>query len=67
MENSRHFNKEIRTGRHCAFMMHVHLVFVTKYRKNIFNQTILEDIEVIFNHVCEKFEAELNSNRTKPA
>ncbi len=33
-------------------MMHVHLVFVTKYRKNIFNQ-------VIFDDMCGKFEAEL--------
>ncbi|MGW6259186.1 IS200/IS605 family transposase, partial [Streptomyces sp. NPDC055085] len=24
--------RKIRTGRHCAFVMHVHLVFVTKFR-----------------------------------
>ena len=33
-------SSEIRTGRHCVFMMHAHLVFVTKYRKKVFtNET----------------------------
>lgn len=59
MGNSRRINTEIRSGRHCTFMMHVHLVFVTKYRKNIFNQVILDDMKAIFEHVCGKFEAEL--------
>ncbi|MBE5048867.1 IS200/IS605 family transposase, partial [Alistipes onderdonkii] len=27
----------IRTGRHCVFEMHAHLVFVTKYRGRVFN------------------------------
>ncbi|NHZ67328.1 IS200/IS605 family transposase, partial [Massilia sp. CCM 8694] len=26
-----HYN-EIRHGRHCVFLMHLHLVFATKYR-----------------------------------
>ena len=32
-------NKEtdIRRGRHCVFLMHVHLVFVTRYRRQIFD------------------------------
>ncbi|MEU3618971.1 transposase [Streptomyces sp. NPDC006872] len=29
--------QKIRTGRHCAFVMHVHLVFVTKFRHRVFN------------------------------
>ncbi|MDQ0760487.1 hypothetical protein [Streptomyces canus] len=28
--------QKIRTGRHCAFVMHVHLVFVTKFRHKVF-------------------------------
>ena len=39
--------------------MHVHLVFVTKYRKNIFTKKILEDLKVIFGSVCLDFEASL--------
>ncbi|MDH5665673.1 MAG: IS200/IS605 family transposase [Nitrosopumilus sp.] len=52
---------DIRTGRHCVFNMHVHLVFVTKYRKNIFTSTILADMKNLFGDVCESFEAELIS------
>ena len=50
---------EIRTGRHCVFMMHVHLVFVTKYRRGVFTKEILDDLHRIFAKVCTDFEAEL--------
>ncbi len=40
-------------------MMHVHLVFVTKYRRNVFTQEILNDLRLIFAGVCTDFEAEL--------
>lgn len=39
--------------------MHVHLVFVTKYRKNIFSKQILEDLRSIFTSVCSDFQANL--------
>lgn len=50
---------EIRHGRHCVFMLHVHLVFVTKYRKNVLNSIYLSELKNIFSSVCESFEAEL--------
>lgn len=50
---------ELRHGRHCVFMMHVHLVFVTKYRRNVFTGNILNDLGDIFASVCADFEAEL--------
>jgi putative transposase len=50
---------EIRSGRHCVFNMHVHLVFVTKYRRGVFSQAILEDLKNIFTSVCKDFAAEL--------
>lgn len=50
---------DIRHGRHCVFNMHVHLVFVTKYRKCVFSQAALEDMHSIFMEVCKDFEAEL--------
>lgn len=49
----------IRTGRHCVFNMHVHLVFVPKYRKKVFDQDALRALEQIFTHVLNQFEAEL--------
>ncbi len=39
--------------------MHVHLVFVTKYRRGVFNDEMLTRCEEIMNNVCEDFEAEL--------
>lgn len=50
---------EIRTGRHCVFLMHVHLVFVTKYKRKVFTKQILDDLHSIFSGVCRSFEAEL--------
>jgi putative transposase len=48
-----------RTGRHCKFAMHVHLVFVAKYRRKVFTEASLADLRSIFTSVCEDFEAEL--------
>lgn len=50
---------ELRRGRTCVFLMHVHLVFVTKYRRKIFTKQILECLRTIFTSVCKDFEAEL--------
>jgi len=37
----------------------VHLVFVTKYRKNIFNEEHLKTLRTIFEKICKDFDAEL--------
>ena len=52
-------NHEIRQGRHCVFLMHVHLVFVTKYRREVFTKAIIDELHPIFAAVCKDFEAEL--------
>lgn len=52
-------NQQIRSGRHCVFNMHVHLVFVTKYRKDVFTKPMLDAMEGMFKKVCLDFEAEL--------
>ena len=53
-----HYN-DIRHGRHCVFNMHVHLVFVTKYRRGVFTKTILDEMRVIFANTCADLGAEL--------
>jgi putative transposase len=50
---------DLRRGRSCVFLLHVHLVFVTKYRRCVFTKTILEDLRGIFYGVCQDFEAAL--------
>ncbi len=51
--------QDLRTGRHCVFMIHAHLVFVTKYRGRIFNTEHLDSLETLFRRVCADFESEL--------
>jgi putative transposase len=39
--------------------MHIHLVFVAKYRRKVFDKDAIERLRHIFAQVCEGFEAEL--------
>lgn len=50
---------EIRTGRHCVFLLHAHLVFVAKYRRTVFTQAHFATMREVFTKVCNDFEVEL--------
>jgi putative transposase len=50
---------DIRTGRHCVFNLHVHLVFVTKYRRKVFQVDTLDTLREIFQKVCCDFDSTL--------
>lgn len=52
-------SNDLRRGRHVVFNLHVHLVFVTKYRQKVFTKEILDDMRGIFESVCTDFEAQL--------
>jgi len=39
--------------------MHVHLVFVTKYRRNVLDRDAIDELRGIFTKVCLDFGAEL--------
>ena len=52
-------NHDIRRSRHVVFLMHVHLVFVTKYRRGVFTKNILQDLRAVFTQVCADFESQL--------
>ena len=56
---SMEIESDLRHGRHCVFKMHVHLVFVTKYRRNVFTKEVLDDLKIFFEKVCLDFESEL--------
>lgn len=53
-------SNDLRRGRTCIFLMHVHLVFVTKYRRKVFTKRILQELQEIFTDVCIDFGAELS-------
>ena len=52
-------NNDMRHGRHCVFKMHVHLVFVTKYRRKVFDGDAIERLRRMFGRVCADFGATL--------
>ena len=49
----------LRRGRTCVFQMHVHLLLVTKYLRNVFKKPVLQYLKKIFSNVCSDFESEL--------
>jgi putative transposase len=49
----------IRPGRHCVSVLHAHLVFVTRYRHQVFTARHLERPEEIMRDVCADFETGL--------
>ena len=50
---------ELRHGRTCVFQMHVHLVFVTKYRRKVFTKQVMKELKMIFSSVCRDFNSTL--------
>ncbi|WP_329423626.1 IS200/IS605 family transposase [Streptosporangium sp. NBC_01495] len=52
-------HEDIRTGRHCVFALHAHLVFVTRFRHRVFTDPHLSRMEEIMRDVCADFETEL--------
>ena len=52
-------NGDIRTGRHCVFLLHAHLVFITKYRHAVFTAEHLTRMEQVMRDVCADFEVQL--------
>lgn len=48
-----------RTGRSCIFKNFVHLVFITKYRRGVFNKEMLDRLHVLFDETCKQMDVEL--------
>jgi putative transposase len=51
-------SNDIRHGRHCVPVLHAHLVFVTKYRRKVFDGDALQRLQAIFEKVCLDFQAQ---------
>ena len=49
---------EFLHGRHCVYNLHVHLVFVIKYRRKVLTAAILilGELRNIFSLVCVRFD-----------
>jgi putative transposase len=51
--------KQIRHGRHCVFKNFIHLVFVTKYRRNVLTNPMLKRVEELVRETCQQMDCEL--------
>ncbi|WP_346533214.1 IS200/IS605 family transposase [Micromonospora sp. DPT] len=49
----------VRRGRSVVYDLHVHLVFVTKYRRDVLNDAMLTHCEQVMRQVCADLGAEL--------
>lgn len=48
-----------RSGRHCVFRNFIHLVFIPKYRRDVFNKQILDRLNIIFSETCLQMDCNL--------
>ena len=46
------YEQQVRKGRHCISALHAHLVSVTKYRREVFDDDMLKRLEQILKDVC---------------
>ena len=51
---------ELRRGRHVVYRIHVHLVFIPRYRRKIFDADALDRLRTVFSNICGDFEATLD-------
>ena len=58
-DSKKTIDNQIRRGRNCIFLLHVHLVFVTKYRKSVLKKKHLEYIKKVIEYLCENQNCDL--------
>ncbi len=49
----------MRKGSHVVFSIHLHIVFVTKYRRQVFTQVMLDRMAQVFTRVLEPNQCKL--------
>ncbi|RCV86522.1 IS200/IS605 family transposase [Vreelandella rituensis] len=48
-----------RTGRSCVYRLYYHLVFVPKYRRDVFTESMLVRLDAVLRETCEQMQGEL--------
>lgn len=51
-------NYDWRIGRSCIYKNFYHLVFITKYRRDVFTRPMLSRMQIIFKETCQQMECE---------
>jgi putative transposase len=52
-------NDDHRHGRHVVSALHVHLVFVTKFRRKVVSGDVIDCLTDVFRAICDDFAAKL--------
>lgn len=50
---------ELRKGRHVVYLLHAHVIFVTKYRGKVFDSEILNKMQELMQRICDDHEVVL--------
>lgn len=50
---------EWRTGRSCVYKNYIHLVFVTKYRRDVLTLEMLDRLKEIYGETCKQMDCAL--------
>ena len=51
----------LRKASHSVFSIHLHIVFVTKYRRKVLTQSMIEDAKVVFGRILESNRSVLSN------
>lgn len=57
---------EFRTGSHVVFSIHLHIVFVTKYRRKVLTQLMLDSMKIVFERVLSANQSLLTEFNGEP-
>ena len=52
---------DVQKGYHCAWQIHYHLVFPVKYRKALFDKTVIKIIEETAYGIQERYAIEMEA------
>ena len=50
---------EYRKGSHSVFSIHLHLVWITKYRKKVLTGAVAQRIRALIRDICERHQVEI--------
>ncbi|MGL4947075.1 MAG: IS200/IS605 family transposase [Cetobacterium sp.] len=57
---------QVRTSSHVVFRIHLHITFVTKYRRKVLTQAMLDAAKVVFERVLEANQSHLTEFGGEP-
>lgn len=52
---------EFRNGRHVVYLLHAHIVLVTKYRRTVMTERVTALLTDTFHEVCDRFDVRLDA------